>query len=98
MTLDDEISALLARAEPLRCLPDLEAERMGLGKLVEQINALRAKQAASKHAEFLSSVARSVEPGSSGLVAADLPTEAEAPAKRKPGRPPSKATQEGADA
>lgn len=44
MTLEDQITALLAEAEPLRCLPDEEAEEKGLPKLVEQVNALRKLQ------------------------------------------------------
>jgi hypothetical protein len=45
MTVEDQIAALLAQAEPLRALPDDEAEAKGLPALVEQINALRAEQA-----------------------------------------------------
>lgn len=46
MTLEDQIAALLAKAEPLRALPDEEAEAAGLPKIVDAINALRAKQEA----------------------------------------------------
>lgn len=42
MTLEDQIAALLAQAEPLRALPDEEAEAAGLPALVDRINALRA--------------------------------------------------------
>ena len=40
MTIEDQIAALLAEAEPLRLLPDDEAESMGLPGIVEMINAL----------------------------------------------------------
>ena len=43
MTIEDQIAALLTRAEPLRCLPDDEASEVGA--IVEQINRLRALQA-----------------------------------------------------
>ena len=46
MTLEDKIAALLDEAAPLRLLPDDEAEAAGLPKIVERINALRAKQSA----------------------------------------------------
>jgi hypothetical protein len=45
MTLEDQIAALLAQAEPLRAVPDEEAEAAGLPALVDGINALRARQA-----------------------------------------------------
>lgn len=45
MTIEDQITALIAQAEPLRLLPDAEGESMGLPGIVEQINALRAEQA-----------------------------------------------------
>lgn len=47
MTIEDQIAELLAEAEPLRCLPALEAEEKGLPGIVNRINALRAQQAAS---------------------------------------------------
>ena len=46
MTIEDQIAALAAEAEPLRLLPDDEAESMGLPGIVDMINALRAEQAA----------------------------------------------------
>lgn len=46
MTIEDQIAALVAEAEPLRLLPDDEAESMGLPGIVDMINALRADQAA----------------------------------------------------
>lgn len=45
MTIEEQIAALLAKAEPLRALPAEDAEAAGLGKLVEQVNRLRAHQA-----------------------------------------------------
>ena len=45
MTIDEQIASLLAKAEPLRALPAEEAEAAGLGRLVEQVNRLRAHQA-----------------------------------------------------
>lgn len=45
MTLEAQITALLAEAEPLRCLPDEEAEAKGLPAIVDKINTLRALQA-----------------------------------------------------
>lgn len=47
MTLEDQIQALLAKAEPLRALPDDEPAKDPLGGLVEEINALRALQDAA---------------------------------------------------
>ena len=44
MTIEEQIAELLAKAAPLRLLPDDEAEEKGLPGIVEQINALRAKQ------------------------------------------------------
>jgi hypothetical protein len=44
MTLESQITALLAEAEPLRLLPDEEAEARGLPALVERINLLRGMQ------------------------------------------------------
>jgi hypothetical protein len=41
MTNQDKIDELLARAEPLRLLPDDEAEGLGLPGIVNEINALR---------------------------------------------------------
>lgn len=46
MSIEDQIQALIAQADPLRLLPADEAESMGLPGIVEQINALRAEQAA----------------------------------------------------
>lgn len=41
MTKDDKIAELMAKAEPLRALPDDEAEIAGLRQIVDAINALR---------------------------------------------------------
>ena len=46
MSIEKQIEALLAKAEPLRCLPEDEPAKAHLGVLVDQINALRAQQAA----------------------------------------------------
>jgi len=73
MTIDEQIAALLAQAEPLRALPAEEGEAAGLGKLVDQINQLRARQAR----------------GDAGLITEAAPAEegAEAVVRRGPGRP-----------
>lgn len=44
MTLEDQIAALLVKAEPLRLLPEMEQDE--LGAIVDHINRLRALQAA----------------------------------------------------
>lgn len=46
MTIEDEIAALLAKAEPLRLLPDDEPAKAPLTAIVDRINELRADQAA----------------------------------------------------
>lgn len=75
MTQEDKIAALLAKAEPLRSLPDEEAEAAGLPAIVDAINHLRHLQSmaeqARDEAEFAS-------------IAVELSQE---PEKRKPGRP-----------
>ena len=45
MTIQEQIDALLAKAAPLRLLPDDEAEAAHLPQIVESINELRARQA-----------------------------------------------------
>lgn len=45
MTLEEQITELLAQAEHLRGFPDDEAEAKGLPRIVDQINVLRAEQA-----------------------------------------------------
>lgn len=45
MSVEQHIAELLAQAEPLRGLPDDEAEAKGLPALVDEINRLRAVQA-----------------------------------------------------
>jgi hypothetical protein len=42
MTIEEQIAELLAKAAPLRLLPDDQAEEKGLPGIVGQINALRA--------------------------------------------------------
>ena len=44
MTIEDQIAALLVKAEPLRLLPETEQDE--LGAIVDRSNALRALQAA----------------------------------------------------
>lgn len=85
MNLEDQIAALLAEAEPLRCLPDEEAEAKGLPALVERINALREAQSRQISTPY----------GPAAPLDALLAAEDAAPKRR--GRPP-KAKQEGADA
>ena len=72
MTIDEQIAALLAQAEPLRALPAEDGEAAGLGKLVDQINRLRARQAK----------------GDADKITEAAPAEegADASAKRGPGR------------
>ena len=85
MTIQAKIDALLAQAAPLRLLPDIEAERLGLPGIVDAINALRALPV-------------DAEPDQAAPVAVEpAPAVAPAPVKRAPGRP-RKATIEGADA
>ena len=83
MSLEDDIQALLAQAEPLRCLDDDDPDKEALGPLVDRINALRAKQALL-----------AVHPA--GEIVMLLPS-TDPMVRKKPGRPP-KAKQEGADA
>lgn len=72
-----EICRLLERAKPLRSLPPDEAESAGLGKLVDQINALRKQEADAERELSLASI-------KANLGTADDQPE---PEKRKPGRP-----------
>ncbi len=46
MTIEQEIDALLAKAEPLRCLPEDEPARAPLAGIIVEVNRLRAIQAA----------------------------------------------------
>lgn len=77
MSTEKQIQALLDKAAPLRLLP--EDQQDGLGAIVEQINALRAKQAGGE-------VEISTE-----VIEGEDATEAPAPdvreVKRGPGRP-----------
>lgn len=45
MTLEAQITALLAEAEPLRGLEDDDPAKRQLSKLVDRVNQLRAQQA-----------------------------------------------------
>ncbi len=76
MTIEDRIAELLAKAEPLRALPDDEQESMGLPGIVELINALRAEQAGQASAPVVAAV--------EGEDAERAPPEL---VKRGPGRP-----------
>jgi hypothetical protein len=46
MTIEEEITALLDKAEPLRCLPEDEPAKAPLAGIITEINRLRAIQAA----------------------------------------------------
>ncbi len=72
-TVDEQIATLLAQAEPLRALPAEDGEAAGLGRLVDQINRLRARQANGE-----ASPITEVAPAEEG---------ADAAVKRGPGRP-----------
>ena len=90
MTIEDQITALLAKAEPLRLLDDIEAERQGLGVLVEQINVLRAKESNYNHFHVINSVDHLGAPASPELTLSRIETTEAFTAleeKRKPGRP-----------
>lgn len=83
MTLEDQITALCAEAEPLRGLAEDDPAKAALCGIVERINLLRDMQA------------RGLDPGKADPIAA-LYANSAMP-KRKPGRPP-KARIEGDDA
>jgi hypothetical protein len=89
MTLEDQITALLAEAEPLRLLPDEEAEARGLPALVERINLLRGMQ--------LTQGAAAVQQALDEHIAVIAAMDEAQPLPKRRGRPP-KARQEGADA
>lgn len=80
MTIEDQITALIAQAEPLRLLPDAEGESMGLPGIVEQINALRAEQAAGVAMVY-------VEPEIDPQAPVEMPDQTPALPARRPGRP-----------
>lgn len=76
MTTEEQIQALIAEAEPLRCLSPEEGERQGLGRIVDAINSLRNLQGVAEritHEAEFAAVAEAVNPPE--------------PEKRKPGRP-----------
>ncbi len=97
MNTEDQITGLLAKAEPLRCLPDDEAELLGLPRLVDQINALRALQAVEpQHNELVVQQHKmALEAEGRGRELREFSEAVDAPKRR--GRPP-KAASEGADA
>ena len=74
MNIEDQITELLAEATPLRILDDDDPLKVQLTKIVDKINALRAKQA--------NEVPVVIEPTVEGADA--KPDE---PVKRGPGRP-----------
>ncbi len=74
MTIEDQIRDLLAKAEPLRSLPDDEPAKVPLTAIVDEINALRAIQAADA-AEC---------PADDSAIEGDDAADSEG---RKPGRP-----------
>ena len=80
MTIEEQITALLTEAEPLRLLPDPEAEAAGLPALVEKINWLRKCQSLG-HDEVV--VAGGLYESISVPPHAGIPTTG----KRGPGRP-----------
>ncbi len=90
MTIETKIAELIAQAEPLRALPDLEAEAKGLGDIVNRINALRAEQSSQPAVTAPAAV--------EGADALQTLTEIDAqigevapPARKKPGRKPKAA-------
>lgn len=88
MTIEQEIAALLAKAEPLRALPEWEQGTAGLAAIVEQINALRAIQAREKHEEFLAQMRAALDVDQQSQHEAEFATVvAEVAPKRGPGRP-----------
>lgn len=89
MTIEDQIAELLAQAQPLRALPDAEAEKRGLPALVDRINALRTEQAA-KPAEVH---AAPVEGSYAQPEPLHVAAEALAPVRKKPGRKPKVAAE-----
>lgn len=88
MTIEQEIAALLAKAEPLRALPEWEQGAAGLASIVEQINALRAIQAREKHEEFLAKMRAALDADQQAQHEVEFsPVAAEVAPKRGPGRP-----------
>lgn len=79
MNIEDRIAALVAEAEPLRLLPDDEAESMGLPGIVDMINALRAEQTRG--------VAIVPQPPEIDPMAPDVGDQTPALPVRRPGRP-----------
>lgn len=67
MDIEQQIQNLIDEAAPLRSLPPEEGEKLGLNRIILEINALRAIQQDASHQEFLAKVADAVAPGSSGF-------------------------------
>lgn len=95
--IEDQIAELLAKAEPLRALPDLEAEKRGLPELVDRINALRAEQALGVLSKIDAEIEAAAEVIVDELMAMDFESVTHPrvatvaaliePARKKPGRP-----------
>lgn len=87
MTTEDRIQALLAKAEPLRELADDDPAKEPLAGIVDEINALRSRQA--KDAMTVIDPPAVVEGDDATFVAEliDDKTRQPEPPKRKPGRP-----------
>ncbi len=88
MTIEEQIAALHAKAEPLRLLPDEEAEALGLPGLVNQINALRAKQATEAHAEYVAEALSALDQAQAEQAEAEFSQVAGELAPKRRGRPP----------
>lgn len=97
MTIEDQITALLAEAEPLRLLPDEEAEAKGLPGIVDKINALRAEQAGSGNVRPVE-IAPHIDDSQKAVeLRAEIAKQPDPLPVRRPGRP-RKTPVEGANA
>lgn len=89
MTIEEQIAALLAKAEPLRYLPDHEQERQGLPGIVDQINALRHQQTLNAAvAEFAAASEQLAEAQAQASEAEFEHIQGELCAPKRRGRPP----------
>lgn len=95
MTIENQIAELIAQAEPLRALPDVEAEAKGLPAIVDRINELRAVQNDYALRDRINGALAELEARQATVEGADALHEAEqavaaaeAPARKKPGRKP----------
>jgi hypothetical protein len=79
MNTEDQITALLAEAAPLRLLDDEAAEAAGLPALVDRINALRAQS-------VVAWMPPELDPQAAAMNMQIAQQPAELP-KRRPGRP-----------